>query len=213
VEANRQAEVKGKLISKKVSDVGFTVEGNCTGSATNLSVEAAYSNAPACVTAKVTHNAVKKETIASLAAMVGYDGIAVGGHVDVNANNPGSPTEYNIGAECVQKDLQVTVATSNKLNDITVSYFQTVSPRLVLASSLAVKGDASREFTFGGEYEVEKPTKLKFKADTKGVVAASVTHTLSDPAVKILAAAEFNTQSADVFAPQQLGLSLSFGDF
>jgi len=213
VEANSASEVKGKVVTKKVSDVGVTVEGNSNSKATNVSAEATYTKGEFLVTGKANH-ALGKDTTLSASGAWGRNGIAVGGHVNFNAKDVSAPTDFNIGAECAQKDLTVTVVTSEKLSDITVSYFQTLKNGLQLGSSLDVKPDSSsRLFTFGGEYDVDKVTKLKFKADSTGLVASSVTHTLADPAVKLQVAAEFNTQAADVFAPQKLGFSVSLGDF
>jgi len=214
VEAHSNGDLKGKLISKKVSDVGFTVEGVSNAASTVLSVEGAYGKDSFAASAKVNHSISKGDTTVNVAAVVGHDGIAVGGSCDLNAANASSPTDYNIGAECQQKDLIATVVTSNQLNDITVSYFQNISSTLGLGSSLLVKPDSgSRVFTFGGEFSLDKFTTFKFKADSNGIVGSTVTHTLSNPAVKVLASAQFDTQSADIFAPQKFGLSLSFGDF
>jgi len=220
VELNSGSEAKGKLV-KKVSNVTLTFEGSSNASSCNVSAEAASSSAgpsdsTIVFTGKGNHNVGKSKTDTTFtaSAVVGCQGIAVGGHVDFNANNPSAPTDYNLGAEYQQSDLTATIATSDKLNDITGTYFLTVNKTLSLGASLAVKPDSSsRLFTFGGEYDVDKATKLKFKADSNGLVGSSVTHTLSNPAVKILAAAEFNTQASDIFAPQKLGLSLTLGDF
>jgi len=213
LEANSASEVKGKVVTKKVSDVGVTVEANSNSKAVNVSAEAAWAKGELLVTAKANHTHTK-DTIFSASGVWGRAGIAVGGHVNVNSKDVATPVDFNIGAECAQKDLTVTVVTSEKLSDITVSYFQTLPNGLQLGSSLDVKPDSStRLFTFGGEYDVDKTTKLKFKADSTGLVASSVTHTLVNPAVKLQAAAEFNTQAADVFTPQKVGFSVSLGDF
>lgn len=214
VEAHSNGLLKGKLVSKKFSDIGFTVEGSSDTAASTLSVEAGYSKDALATTAKVTHGFTDGKTTFNLGGVVGHDGIAVGATVDLNAANPTSPTDFNIGAECQQKDLTVTVQTTNQLNNISVSYFQTVSGRLNLGSSLTVNPDAgTRLFTFGGEFGLDKFTALKFKAESTGVVGTTVTHTLSNPAVKLQASAQFDTQSSDIFTPQKFGLSLSFGDF
>jgi len=214
VEAHSNGDLRGKLVAKKFADVGVTVEGVANAASTSVSVEGAYTKDSFTVSAKVNDNISKGDTTVNVAAVVGHDGVAVGGSVDVNAANPTAPTDYNIGAECSQKDLVVSVVTSNQLNDITVSYFQTISNRLGLGSSLVVKPDSgSRLFTFGGEFGLDKFTSLKFKADSNGIVGAAVTHILSNPSVKLQASSQFDTQSSDVFSPQKFGLSLSFGDF
>jgi hypothetical protein len=210
VEAHSSGEYKGKLVTNKHEGVGFTVE----GAPAALSVEAAYVKDAFAATAKLSHNLDKGDTNVNLGAVIGFEGISVGGNCDFNAANPSSLTDYNIGAECSQKDLVGTIVTSNKLNDITASYFQTISPRLVLGSSLCVKPDSgSRLFVTGGEYTLDKFTTFKFKGDSVGVVGTAVTHTLTNPAAKLVASAQFDTQSSNPFSPQKFGLSVSFGDF
>jgi len=208
VEAHSNGEYKGKLITNKYEGVGLTLEGNPV----TLSVEAGYSKEAFAASAKVSHNVDKGDTTMNVGAVIGFDGISVGGSCDFNAANPSSPTDYNIGAECSQRDLVGTIVTSNKLIDITASYFQTISSRLVLGSSLLVKPD-SRIFVTGGEYSLDKYTTLKFKGDSVGVVGAAVSHVLINPAAKVSASAQFDTQSSNPFSPQKFGVSLSFGDF
>jgi len=208
VEAHSSGEYKGKLVTNKYEGVGVTLE----GAPAALSVEAAYAKDAFAASAKVTHAIEKGDTTVNVGAVVGFDGISVGGNVDFNAANPSSPTDYNIGAECAQKDLVGTIVTSNKLIDITASYFQTISSRLVLGSSLLVKPE-SRIFVTGGEYSLDKFTTLKFKGDSVGVVGTAVIHTLTNPAAKVGVSAQFDTQSSNPFSPQKFGLSLSFGDF
>jgi len=208
VEAHSTGEYKGKLVTNKYEGVGVTVE----GAPAAASVEAAYSKESFAVATKVTHNIDKGDTNVNVGAVIGFDGISVGANCDFNAANPSAPTDYNIAAECSQKDLIGTIVTSNKLIDITASYFQTISPRLVLGSSLVVKPD-SRVLVTGGEYNLDKFTTIKFKGDSVGVVGTAVTHTLSNPPAKLIASAQFDTQSSNPFSPQKCGLSVCFGDF
>jgi len=208
VEAHSNGEYKGKLVTNKYEGVGVTFE----GAPASLSAEAAYAKDAFAASAKLTHNLDAGDTNVNVGAVIGFDGISVGGNCDFNAANPSSPYDYNIGAECSQKDLVGTIVTSKKLIDITASYFQTISPRLVLGSSLTVKPE-SRIFVTGGEYSLDKFTTFKFKGDSVGVVGTAVTHTLTSPAAKIAASAQFDTQSSNPFSPQKFGLSVSFGDF
>jgi len=210
VEAHSTGEYKGKLVTNKFEGVGFTID----GAPAALSVEAAYVKDAFAASAKLGHNLDKGDTTVNLGAVIGFEGISVGGSCDFNAANPSALTDYNIGAEASQRDLVGTIVTSNKLNDITASYFQTISPRLVLGSSLTVKPDSgSRLFVTGGEYNLDKFTTLKFKGDSVGVVGTAVTHTLSNPGAKLVASAQFDTQSSNPFSPQKFGLSVTFGNF
>jgi len=208
IEAHSTGEYKGKLVTKKIEGVGVTIE----AVPASVSAEAAYGQEAFSIAAKLTHNIEKAESNVNVGAVIGFDGVSVGGSCDLNPANGGSVQDYNIGAECAQKDLVGTIVTSNKLIDITASYYQTINPRLVLSSSLVVKPD-SRVFVTGGEYSLDKFTTIKFKGDSVGVVAAAVTHTLSNPPTKLIASAQFDTQSSNPLSPQKFGLSVCFGDF
>jgi len=208
VEAHSSGDYRGKLVTNKYEGVGFTLDGAPAG----LAVEAAYSKEAFAASAKVSHNLDKSDTTVNVGAVIGFDGISVGGSADFNVANPSSPTDYNIGAEASQRDLVGTIVTSNKLVDITASYFQIISPRLVLGSSLTVKPD-SRIFVTGGEYSLDKYTTLKFKGDSAGIVGTAISHILINPAVRVSASAQFDTQSSNPFSSQKFGVSLAFGDF
>jgi hypothetical protein len=215
LEGHSNGDTRGKFVSKKVGDAVFTIEGTGNAADAVVSGEAAYAKDKVAVCAKATHSANRGTVGVNLSAGFLWDGVTGAGSVSFDAANPTALSDYNIGAEMAQKDLVVSVVTSNQLNDLTGSVFQTVSSRLSLGCSILAKPDAgTREFTFGGDYSVDKDTSLKFKLDTNGTAATALTRTLSNPAVKVLASAQFNLQkSGDIFAPTKYGLSLCFGDF
>lgn len=215
LEAHSSGSTRAKLVCKKVSDVGITIEGNAEG---KLTLEASTSLSPmstaVAVSAKVSHNLEKQSTGILASAVLGQDGVSVGLNCDLDVANPSVPRDYNVGAQYSQKDLTATIVTSNQGNDITASYFQNICKDLCLGSSMCVKPDSgSRTFVFGGEYVMDKQTTLKFKTDSNGIVGTAVSHVLANPSCKVNASAQFDSLSSDLFAPQKFGLSVSFGDF
>jgi len=213
VEGDSDGGLRGKVISNKISCATVTVEAN-TANCGTLSVEAACSKDSMAGSVKVNHGAKDGKTLVKLSGVLGHDGISVGGSVDIDPADISCPKDYNIGAECTSPSLTATIVTSNQLQDITASYFQNISKQTKLGAELLVKPDSQfRSFTFGGEWEKDPRTFLKLKANTSGVVSSAITHELSDLNVKLGAAADFNSQSSDIFAPQKFCLSVSFGQF
>merc|ERR1712194_418959 len=185
----------------KFKGVTQGVDVTLAGSAKDVSLDTVYSQDSVTATAKVVHGLSNSSTAVSISGVLG---------VDVDAANPAAPSDYNVGAEYTQKDLTASLVTSSQGNDITASYFQKIGGDLNLGSSMLVKPSGTRLFTFGGEYALDKCTALKAKADSKGIVGTSITHTLAKPALKFCISAQFDALSSDILAAQKLGVSLTF---
>jgi hypothetical protein len=211
VEAHSCGVAKGQFKKKGVMDgMDVTVAG---GASYDLSVESVYSKDSVAATFKVAHNLNKSATNASLNAVVGIDGVSVGAAVELNAADPASPTDYNLGAEYAQKDLVASLITSSKGADLTASYYQNVSRDLQLGGSMLIKPDAgSRLFTFGGEYKLDSATTVKAKADSTGTVCTAVTHNLAKPALKLCLSAQFDALGSDPLAAQKFGCGVEFNN-
>ncbi len=160
------AKAQTKL-AKVADGVDLTLNGDIAGS---LSVEATYAKDSVSVLAKVSHCLNKSSTGLALSAVLEVDGVSIGGQLDLDAANPTAPKDYNVGAQYTQKDLTASLVTSNQGNDITASYYQSISSDLVLGSSMLVKPDVgTRLFTFGGAYTLDKATSVKAMADSNGI--------------------------------------------
>lgn len=211
IEAHSGGTAKGQFKLSGVTDgVNVTVAGAGSG---NVSVETTYEQDLISCNVKATRSA-KGSTGILASAVLGLEGVSVGGQVNLDLEQLGSPKDYNLGAEYSQKDLTASLVTSNKGEDITASYFQTVSKSLKLGSSMLVKPEAgTRLFTFGTEYALDPATTIKAKADSNGIIGTSVTHTLANPALKLQVSAQFDGLSSDVLSAQKFGVSVSLGDF
>lgn len=210
VEAHSCGIAKGQFKLKKVTDgVDVTVAGGACGA---VSVEATYVQTNVSATVKADHNLNKGSTGVLACAVLGFDGVSVGGTVSVDAS--GSPKDYNVGAQYSQKDLTASLVTSNKGDDITMSFFQNYSKSTCLGASMLIKPeDGSRVFSFGTDHQLDCKTAIKAKADSNGVVGTAVSHVLANPAMKFCVSAEFDALGADVCKAQKFGISLNFGDF
>lgn len=209
LEAHSTGVTKAELKYKGVADgIDLTLAGNASG---KLSVDATYNKDSVSASANVAHCLSKGSTKVAVSAVVASDGVSVGGSVNLDAANPTSPTDYNMGAQYSQKDLVAALVTSNQGNDITASYYQTISSDLTLGGSMLVKPDAgSRLFTFGGAYTLDSATSVKAKADSNGIVGTAITHNLAKPSLAFTVSAQFDALSSDVLAAQKLGVSVTF---
>lgn len=207
VEVHSNAEAKGS-IKRKQNGVSFNLNSNFSD---KVALDGSYSQESIAVKAEVSHVFSKAQTSVCASASVGVDGVSVGGQLSVDQT--GSPKDYNLAAEYSQSDLIASLVTSNKCLDTTASYYQKVSKDLVIGSSMLVKDDQSRLFTFGGDYVLDKDTTLRAKADSKGIVSTAISHTLSDPSLKFAVSAQFDAFGSDVLVAQKFGVSMSFGEF
>jgi hypothetical protein len=210
VEAHSCGLAKGQFKLNNVADgVNLTVSGAASGC---VGLEANYAQENIAATLKAGHNLNKGCTSVSASAVLGFDGVSVGGQVDLDAS--GSPKDYNVGAQYSAKDLVAAMVTSNKGDDITVSFHQKVSCCTSLGASMLVKPESgSRAYTFGTDYSLDKNTGIKVKAGSCGTVGVAVSHTLADPKVKLGISAQFNALSDDIFKAQKFGICLNFGEF
>jgi hypothetical protein len=210
VEAHSTGVAKAKTKFSKVTDgVDVTVSGTACG---QVGLEATYVKDFLSAVASANHNVSKGSTAVSASGVIGFDGVFVGGAVDVDGS--GSVKNYNCGAEYATKDLTASLVTSNKGEDITVSFFQKLSATTSLGAAMLVKAESSsRLYTFGAERSLDKSTTLKAKADSAGKVGLAISHVLADPKLKLGLSSEFDATSSDAFKAQKFGVSLNFGDF
>lgn len=210
VEAASSGFAKCQFKRSNVTDgVNVTVAGDAAGA---LSGEATYTQQSMAATAKASYNGNTGSTAVMACATIGFDAVSVGGQVDLDAS--GSPKDYNLGAEYATKDLVAAVVTSNKADDITVSYFQKLSGSTALGASMLVQpSSGTRLYTLGTDYALDKSTGVKVKATSTGIVGTAITHTLAEPKMKVGVSAEFNAAGDDAFKAQKFGISLAFGEF
>jgi len=145
------------------------------------------------------------------AAVVGFDGLSVGGQVKYDITGQ-AVADFNAGAEYAQPDFTVTVKTSDQAGKINTSYLHKVNPDLTLAGVFAYDIESSKRLlTVGGSYKIDPQASTKVKLDTNGVFSALLEQKLKNPAVKFIFCSEFNAKAAST-VPEKFGLAVHLGD-
>lgn len=210
VEAHSSGSAKGQFKLKNVGGYGAntTVNGTACG---GLSAETTYETDLLASTLKVSHNLSKAATSFDLSAVMGAEGVSVGGSLSVKG---GSASDYNLGAEYAQKDLVASLVTSNKGENITASYYHNISKTCQIGSTMLVKPEAgTRLFGFACNYALDGKTTVRGKIDSNGIAGTSIIHHVANPNLKLQISAQADALSATPLAAQKLGVSVSLGDF
>lgn len=210
IEAHSTGVAKGQFKLKNVAGTGAvtTISANGNG---DLNKETTYETDNLASTLKVSHNLNKSSTSVNLSAVLGMEGVSVGGALTLSGS---TPTDYNLGAQYAQKDLVAALITSNKGENIQASYYHSMSSSCQLGSSMDVKPEAgTRLFAFGCNYALDSKTTLRGKIDSNGIVGESITHTLANPNMKLQVSAQFDALGAEPLRAQKFGVSISLGDF
>jgi LysM repeat protein len=145
-------------------------------------------------------------------AVVGYEGLAVGGQAKFDVSGDNELEDYNAGVEYTQEDFTATVQSGDKTERITASYYQKVSNDLQVGAAVEF-GKGGRVLTIGDEYQLDADTTLKGKLNTKGIVSAVVEHRLANPKLQFGVAASFNAFNGNPVVANDFGLTVTFGDF
>lgn len=201
---------KGQFKLKNLGLEGSTttVSGVATGL---LASETTYETSNLASAVKVTHDLKNVTTNVNVSAVIGYEGISVGGALALKGS---TPSDYNLGAEYATKDLIATLVTSNKGENITGSYYQNVSTATSVGSSLLVKPESgSRLFAFGTSHTVDPSTTVRAKIDSTGIVSKSITHVVTNPDVKFTVSGQYDVFSKSPLQAKKFGVSISLGEY
>jgi len=156
------------------------------------------------------------------AAVIGYDNLSVGGQVKVKLDQAQQLSDYNVGAQYENKNFVASLLTENQGDVIRISYVHQINPDYQLGvevlsdefDHLAKPTDPRRRvLTLASQYQLDRDTLLKAKANNFGEVGAVVEHRLSKPSgLTVGAAAQFKATGSSRFATEKFGLSISVGD-
>jgi len=158
----------------------------------------------------LTVDASKVSTSVDVAGVIGFDGLAVGGHAKYDVLQQ-KLADFNAGAEYAQSDFTVTVKTSDQANKITTSYLHHISPLVQVAASLDYDIERhARTATIGSTYKLDFDNSTKVKLLTSGVFAAVFEHRLQTNG-KIVLSGESSLKASSA-VPEKFGVSLHLGD-
>lgn len=83
-----------------------------------------------------------------------------------------------------------------------------------MGTRLTIEGEASsRSLTVGCEYALDDATTWKNSFDSNGIANVAVSHVLTNPALKINVAGQFDVLGSDLFKANKMGVCISIGDF
>jgi len=162
-------------------------------------------------------NGFWRPTLLAGAAVIGFDGLSVGGEVKVDTDTISKDVDdYNVGAQYEGSDYTATLRTTTQGSVLVAQYWHKVPGDVQVAGEFTTKLDGSddgRAFGLATEYKVDAATIVKLKGSTTKVVTAAVEHRLANPRVQIGAAAAWNLDGFKALSPKDFGVSLTFGDF
>jgi len=158
-----------------------------------------------------------KPTILTGSAVIGFDGLSVGGEVKLNTDTISKDVEdYNVGAEYSGSDFTATLKTAEQGSKLTAQYIHKVHADVQVAGEFTTKLDGSddgRAFGLATEYKVDASTTLKLRGRTDKVVALAVEHRLPNPRVQLGLASSWGIVGFQAWNPKDFGVSLTFGDY
>lgn len=171
-------------------------------------VDLTYKQDSTALTASVKSSG--KATSVTAAAVVGFDGVSVGGEVVYDVSGQ-AVTDYNAAAQYTQLDFVAALKTANQADDIAVSYLHQCSKDCAFGGQLTYNiASGQRTITAGGEYRVDANVTVKGKANNAGTITTMVEHKLPRQVTfRLTTEFDANTHST---VPEKFGLGLIFGD-
>jgi len=157
--------------------------------------------------------------VAEAAAVVGMDGVAVGGQVKVSQH--GSLLDYNVGAQYEKSNFTGTVKTEHQGDVIRLSFYHKIRSDLKWGAEivsdeydrLAKPAEARRRvISVAEEFQVDGDTLVKARLNNFGEIGAVIEHRLHNPDVVVGAAAQFKADGSARVTPDKFGLTLSIGE-
>jgi len=156
-------------------------------------------------------------TLLTGAAVIGFDGLSVGGEVKLDTDTIKKDVDdYNVAAEYSGADYTATLKTSKQGSILTAQYIHKVNADVQVAGEFTTPLDGSddgRAFGVASEYKVDASTIVKVRGSTAKVVAVAVEHRLPNPRVQLGVASQWDIVGFSAWNPKAFGLSLTFGDY
>jgi hypothetical protein len=149
------------------------------------------------------------------AAVIGFDGLSVGGEFKMDANRLSDVEDYNVGAQYEQPDFTATLKTAERGASLTGSAHIKASEDQSVAFAFNKKLDGSDDdsLVVGTDYKVDAVTNFKVKADTKGTVSGLLQHRLANPRLLFGLSTSFDASNPRSVAHKDFGVSFTFGDY
>jgi len=157
-----------------------------------------------------------KPTLLTGSAVIGFDGLSVGGEVKLDTDTITKDVDdYNVAAEYTGSDYTATLKTASQGSVLTAQYIHKVHADVQVGGEFTTPLDGSddgRAFGVATEYKVDASTVVKARASTAKVFAVAVEHKLPNPRVAIGVASSWDIVGFNAWNPKAFGLSFTFGD-
>jgi len=150
-----------------------------------------------------------KQNIVTGSAVVGFDGLSVGGEIKFDLMGGSDVEDYNVGLQYQTADYIATVRTENKSELVNASYFATVKPGHLVGASL----NSNLVGQLATQYRFNCCNTAKVSANTNGIVNASLETRLHNPRALVSLAAQFNASKGINLTPVKFGVGVTLGDY
>lgn len=222
-------KVYGKVSSTKLVNVkglklslggGFDPSSKCKIQSKGLSAkgEVDYTKNNLAVTGAVTvgtENDNWAEAVQT-AAVLGYDGLSVGGQIKLRPDKANTLDDTSAGAQYERQNFIAALSTESNGDKIGFSWFHKVRKDWQLGAEL-VSNDKDekrpRTLSVASQYAIDANTTFKTRWNNFGEIGAVVEHRLANPTAQVGAAAQFSTEGLKGIKTDKFGLSLTLGDF
>lgn len=182
----------------------FAEKGNCAKFETNYERDMIAFNASSAYDSK------KLDLGAS--AVVGAEGVSCGVGVTGSYETDFAMTDVNVGVQYQQDDFSVALTTQNKLSTLTTAYYQKITGALQIGASYLLPDKGKAVLTAAAEYDLDKDSTLKVKANTEANICFLAEHRMKNPMLKFAVGSDFDCSGNDLVT-KNFGVGLTFGDY
>jgi len=157
-----------------------------------------------------------KHSLLHAAAVVGFDGLSIGGEVKVDPQHAKQLEDYGGAVQYDKNDYSVTVKSVDRCNGLQALglYKLNADHNVGVSVNKAFSGSDDDAFALGTEYKLDAVTKIKAKGDTKGIVSGVLETRLRNPNVLVNFATSVDAGNLKSgVAAKDFGVSFMFGDY
>jgi len=157
-----------------------------------------------------------KHSMLHAAVVAGFDGLSVGGEASVDPQHTKQLDDYSAAVQYDKNDYTVTVKTTDKFRGFQALglYKLNADHQIGACVNKKLDGGDDDSFSLGTEYKMDAVTKLKAKADTKGIVSGVVETRMKNPNVLVNFATSVDAGNLKSgVAAKDFGVSFLFGDY
>jgi hypothetical protein len=157
-----------------------------------------------------------KHSLLHAAAVLGFDGLSIGGEVKADPQAAKQLEDFGAAVQYDKNEYTVTVKTTDKCNGVQALglYKINADHNVGVCVNKKLSGGNDDSFSLGTEYKMDTQTKIKAKADTKGIVSGVVETRMKNPNILLNFATSVDAGNfKNGLAAKDFGVSFLFGDY